>query len=74
MGGGVPGEVEERVRGALDGLAGRDVDLFLVRLRRWWGDLADGLGGRTGNGTTWGSCWSGSRCCWPSGTGSGARS
>ena len=48
MGGGVPEGVEGRVRGALDGLAGRDVDLFLVRLRRWWGDLAEGLAGPYG--------------------------
>src|SRR5829696_3010158 len=47
-GGGVPEGVEARVRGVLDGLAGRDVDLFLVRLRRWWGDLAEGLGGPYG--------------------------
>jgi amylosucrase len=48
MGGGVPEEVEGRSRAVLDGLAGRDVDLFVVRLRRWWGDLVEGLGGPYG--------------------------
>ena len=33
----------------LDGLAGRDVDLFVVRLRRWWHDLAEGLAGPYGD-------------------------
>ncbi|HEV3504424.1 MAG TPA: hypothetical protein VG637_03970 [Actinomycetes bacterium] len=45
MGGGVPAGTEQRVRAVLEGLAGRDVDLFLVRLRRWWHDLAEGLRG-----------------------------
>ena len=71
--GGVPEAAEKRARAVLEGLPGRDVDLFMVRLRRWWHDLAEGLGGRTGSATTWRSCWSGSRCCWPSGTGSGPR-
>ena len=48
MGGGVPEGVERRAREVLDGLPGRDVDLFLVRLRRWWHDLAEGLGGPYG--------------------------
>src|SRR5215216_2401721 len=43
MRGGVPEGVEARVRKVLDGVAGRDVDLFLVRLRRWWHDLVEGL-------------------------------
>jgi hypothetical protein len=43
MGGGVPEGVEGRVRKVLDGVAGRDVDLFVVRLRRWWHDLVEGL-------------------------------
>ena len=74
MGGGVPEGVQRRVRTMLNGLPARDVDLFLVRLRRWWGDLVEGLRGRTGSGTTWVGWWSGWRCCWPSGTGSGTRS
>jgi amylosucrase len=41
--GGVPEGVEGRVRKVLDGVAGRDVDLFLARLRRWWQDLVEGL-------------------------------
>src|SRR4030095_3013730 len=48
MGDGVPEGVEQRARDVLEGLAGRDVDLFLVRLRRWWHDLVGGLGGRDG--------------------------
>ena len=48
MGGGVPEAVEGRVRAVLEGLPGRDVDLFVVRLRRWWGDLVEGLGGPYG--------------------------
>jgi len=48
MGGGVPEGVEGRAREVLDGLPGRDVDLFVVRLRRWWHDLAEGLGGPYG--------------------------
>jgi amylosucrase len=48
MGGGVPEGVEGRVRGVLEGLAGRDVDLFRARLRRWWHDLAEGLAGPYG--------------------------
>ena len=48
MGGGVPEGVEGRAREVLDGLPGRDVDLFVVRLRRWWHDLAEGLSGPYG--------------------------
>ena len=48
MGGGVPEGVEGRVRAVLEGLPGRDVDLFVVRLRRWWGDLVEGLAGPYG--------------------------
>jgi hypothetical protein len=48
MGGGVPEGVEGRVRGVLNGLAARDVDLFVTRLRRWWPDLAEGLAGPYG--------------------------
>ena len=40
---GVPEGVEARVRRVLDGVAARDVDLFVVRLRRWWQDLVEGL-------------------------------
>src|SRR5215218_3885090 len=43
MRGAVPEGVEARVREVLDGVAGRDVDLFVVRLRRWWHDLVEGL-------------------------------
>jgi amylosucrase len=49
MAGGVPEEVEGCARGVLAGLPGRDVDLFLARLRRWWPDLADGLRGPYGD-------------------------
>src|SRR4029453_17962445 len=42
-GGGVPDGVEGRVRKVLEGVIGRDVDLFLTRLRRWWPDLVEGL-------------------------------
>jgi amylosucrase len=45
---GVPGGVEGRVRAVLEGLPGRDVDLFVVRLRRWWADLVEGLRGPYG--------------------------
>ena len=45
---GVPEGVEGRVREALGGVAGRDVDLFMARLRRWWNDLAEGLAGPYG--------------------------
>src|SRR4029453_35461 len=47
-GGGGAGGVQGRVRTVLHGLPARDVDLFLVRLRRWWGDLVEGLGGPYG--------------------------
>src|SRR5262245_575353 len=47
--GGVPEGVEGQARGVLAGLAGRDVDLFVVRLRRWWDDLAEGLAGPYGD-------------------------
>jgi amylosucrase len=50
MVGGVPEGVEGRARGVLEGLAGRDVDLFLARLRRWWPDLVEGLRGPYGGG------------------------
>ena len=46
--GGVPEGVEGRAREVLEGLPGRDVDLFVVRLRRWWHDLAEGLAGPYG--------------------------
>ncbi|HTE68906.1 MAG TPA: alpha-amylase, partial [Actinomycetes bacterium] len=49
MAGGVPEEVEDRARGVLAGLPGRDVDLFVARLRRWWHDLAEGLRGPYGD-------------------------
>src|SRR4029453_16972639 len=42
-GGGVPDGVEGRARKVLEGVTGRDVDLFLTRLRRWWPDLVEGL-------------------------------
>src|SRR4029453_15836887 len=48
MGGGVPEGVEGRVRAVLEGLPGRDVDLFVVRWRRWWNDLVEGLRGPYG--------------------------
>ena len=48
MASGVPEEVERRAHGVLVGLPGRDVDLFLARLRRWWQDLTEGLGGPYG--------------------------
>jgi amylosucrase len=41
----VPEEVERLVRKTLDGEQARDLDLFLVRLRRWWRELSDGLAG-----------------------------
>jgi amylosucrase len=49
MAGGVPEEVGRRAREVLAGLSDRDVDLFLARLRRWWHDLAEGLGGPYGD-------------------------
>jgi hypothetical protein len=49
MASGVPEEVERRAREVLAGLPGRDVNLFLARLRRWWHDLAEGLRGPYGD-------------------------
>jgi len=48
MPGRVPEEVERRARVVLAGRDSRDVDLFVARLRRWWGDLAQGLAGPYG--------------------------
>ena len=42
---------EAEARARLAGMADRDIDLFVLRLRRYWPDLVDGLHAPYGTGT-----------------------